>query len=231
MSQRLISTRKHPITGEEIKPLWFDQNGVPFFPPIGAAPEDDNDDADDSDDDGSGEDDTEGQDSGDSTGGTVTAEEFAALKKRMQAADQRASAAEKKVKEFEDKDKDEATKATERITTLESENSALKEKVGDLTLKNAFLSSNDIDWHDKDVALSNADLSEVMQEDGTVDKKALKKALEDLSKAKPFLVKKADKEDDLPGGQSGSPVGSGRKGDKKKVDEEALRRKYPALYL
>jgi hypothetical protein len=89
-----------------------------------------------------------------------------------------------------------------------------------------------VQWHDSDVALSNADLSEVMQQDGTVDKKALKKALEDLSKSKPFLVKSADgNEDDEPSGPSAPPVGSGKKQKKDSLDENRLRQKYPSLYV
>ena len=238
MSQRLSSTRKHPITGEDIAPLWFDQNGIAFYPLMGAAPDDDDEDGDDedgSDDDGDdgdgGEDGSEGQDKS-GNGGKITQEQFEALEKRMKAADKRASEAEKRAKALEDKDKDEATKTAERLTEVEAELKAAKETVSDLTLKNAFLSSNDVAWHDPDVALSNADLSEVLQDDGTVDKKALKKALEDLSKSKPFLVKpKEDGDDkDEPSGPTGVNAGSGKKHKKEALDEQRLREKYPALY-
>ena len=238
MSQRLSSTRKHPISGEEIAPLWFDQNGIAFYPPMGAAPDGDDEGTEGQDGDGdgdgdSGNDGSEGQDgSGDGSDKKVTPEALAALEARMKAADKRAAAAEARAKELEDKDKDEATKTAERAAALETENKTLKETVSDLTLKNAFLSSNDIAWHDAEVALSNADLSEVMQEDGTVDRKALKKALEDLSKAKPFLVKAKDDSDadNGPEGPSGGEVGKGRKVKKEVASEEALKRKYPALY-
>lgn len=236
MSQRLSSTRKHPITGEEIAPLWFDQNGIAFYPPMGAAPDDDGDgdggqDGDGDGDGDGGEDGSEGQD-GSGDGGKKDDEDVEALRKRMVAADKRAAAAEKRAKELEDKDKDEATKTAERLTEVEAENKALKEQVSDLTLRNAFLSANDVSWHDPDVALSNADLEGVMQEDGTVDKKALKKALEDLSKSKPFLVKPKEDGDDgeEPSGPTGVNAGSGKKHKKEALDEQRLRQKYPALY-
>lgn len=232
MSQRLSSTRKHPITGVEIAPLWFDQDGIAFYPPMGAAPDDDEDgdtDGDDGDGD-SGDSGSEGQDGSDDSS-KKDDEDTETLRKRMVAADKRAAAAEKRAKELEDKDKDEATKTAERLAAVEAENKALKEERSALTLKNAFLSSNSVSWHDPDVALQNADLSEVTQEDGTVDKKALTKALENLAKAKPFLVK-TDSEDAKvePSGPTGVPAGSGKKGDSKKLDEDTLRRKYPALY-
>lgn len=230
MGQRLISTRKHPITGKEVSPLWFDQYGVAFYPLIGAAPDgdDDGEEEEGSDDDAGGDTGSEGQGSDD--GKKVTAEDLARLEARMKAADKRASAAEMKVKEFEDKDKDEVTKSAERISALETENSELKQGRKDDALQIAFLSSNDIDWHDKSVALKHADLSEVMDEDGNVDKAALKKALEALSKSMPFLVKTSDgKEGDEPKGPSGIPAGSGTKKKGVGLDEEALRKKYPAL--
>lgn len=233
MSQRLI--RKHPMTGCDVTPIWFDQNGIAVFPIMGSDSGDDDADGDDGDGDGADKSDTEGQggDGDDGKGGTVTKEEFEALKARMSAADRRAAEAEKKVKEFEDSKKDEATKAAEKVAELTSANEALTKQVSDLRVENAFLSSNDIDWHDKDVALSHADLSEVLGEDGDVNKKALKKALEDLAKAKPFLVKTKDgggDKQDLPNGTTGGTVGSGGTKKKDGLSDEELKRKYPALY-
>lgn len=236
MSQRLKCTKVNPITGETMVPLWYEASGAPFYPIIGASPENDEDDEAEGTDDGSGSGttDSEGQDAGDGDGKTYTKAEMDALSERMKAADRRAATAEQKVKEFEDKDKDEATKTAERIKALEEQTEKDKEALRDLTVQNAFLAANDIDWHDKDVALAHANLSEVLDAEGNVDKKALKKALEDLSKDKPFLVKaKAEGDGDgTPAPPSGAPVGSGRKGSRSgELDEEALKRKYPALYV
>lgn len=231
MNQRFTSPRKHPMTGKHVEPLWFDQNGFAFYPIMGAAPDDplegtpkegEGSEGE------SGKEGTEGQPGENGKDGSITAEEHAALKVRMQAADRRATEAEKKAKELEDKDKSEETKRQERLVAVESENTDLKKQVRDLNLKNAFLSSNDVVWHDPDVALSQADLSEVMNDKGEVDKAALKKALENLAKSKAFLVK-TEAGGDGQKDKSGETVGSGRKGDKKEMDEDALRRKYPSL--
>jgi hypothetical protein len=226
MSQRLI--RKHPITGACVAPIWFDQNGIGVYPIMGA-----DSDGDDGEDGKDGDADSEGQGGdGDNGKGKETDEDLEAVKRRMQAADRRAAEAEKKVKEYEDKDKDEVTKATERAKELETQVAERDEQIKDLSMQVAFLSSNDIDWHDKDVALSHADLSEVLEEDGSVNKKALKKALENLSKEKPFLVKAKDDthKDDVPNGATGAPAGSGGTKKDKGLTDEELKRKYPALY-
>lgn len=226
MSQRLI--RKHPITGQCVTPIWFDQNGIAVYPIMGAEDTGDGEDGED------GGADSEGQDgTGNDGKGKEEDGDLEAIKKRMQAADRRAAEAERKVKEFEDKDKDEVTKATERAKELEKQVAERDSQIKDLSMKVAFLSANDIDWHDKDVALSHADLSEVLEDDGNVNKKALKKALDDLAKDKPFLVKAKegdDKKDDLPSGPTGTPAGSGGKKKQDGLSDEELRRKYPALY-
>lgn len=235
MSQRLIiSNRINPITGEEVKPLWFNEDGSAFYPVMGAAPDDaddddDEDDSDDDDDSDSGDSGSEGQekksDDGDDALAKITA--------RMKAADKRAADAEKRIKEFEDKDKSELEKATQRVTELEASLSEKDTALKNLQMQNAFLSSNEISWHDSDVALQHADLSGVVDEDGVVDKKALKAALKALADSKPYLVKKDDSGDGAGGsGPSGVPAGSGQRGGSKtKADEEALRKKYPALNL
>ena len=181
--------------------------------------------------DGSGEG-SEGQDKGDngSKEEPVTKADLESVTARMKAADVRASAAEKKVKEWEDKGKDAATKASERVTELETENTSQKAEISTLRVQNAFLSTNSVTWHDPDVALSQADLSEVLDSEGNVDMSALKKVLDALAKAKPFLVKsETDDKDGKTGGSSGGSVGSGKKSDPKMASDEALRRKYPAL--
>jgi len=229
MSQRLTFTRIHPVTGECLVPIWFDQNGIGVYPIMGADSEGDDGDADDAD----GKSDTEGQDDEkDGTGSKDDAADVEALKRRMQAADRRAADAEKKVKEYEDSQKDEVTKATERAKELEEKVSERDERIKELSMENAFLSANDIDWHDKEVALKHADLSEVLDDDGNVNKKALKKSLDDLAKAKPFLVKPTEdgKKEDLPSGPTGTPAGSGGKKKQEGLSDEELRRKYPALY-
>lgn len=228
MSLRLNSTRKHPITGEDVKPLWFDQDGVAFYPPMGAAPDDEGTEGEEPEETEGGEEGSEGPEGSEKGSKTVTQEDLNKVLERMKAADRRAAAAEQKVKEFEDKDKSEVTKATERAAELEAQVTDLKEQVKSLNLQNAFLAENSIDWHNKDAALQRADLSEVLDAEGNVDKKALKKVLEDLAKAEPYLVKTESKEE-TPTEPSGIPAGTGRKGKTTGLTEEELRKKYPAL--
>lgn len=227
MGQRLVSKRQTFKT----------RDGALLKFLIGASPDDDQ-----TGDDGSSRDDktgdgsdtgSEGQDDGKdgSKEEPVTQADLAQVKARMQAADKRASEAEKKVKEYEDKGKDVATKATERVTELETENTGFKAEISTLRVQNAFLSTNSVTWHDPDVALQQADLSEVTDADGNINKAALKKALEALAKAKPFLVKPESGNDDggKGKGKSGGDVGSGHKNDGKTASNDALRKKYPAL--
>lgn len=246
--------KRHPLTGEPIEPVGF-VCGKPVWPVMGGAPDGDgeDDDSDDGDDDSSGDDADDKRKTDDkddeSDGDVVTREEFDALLKRMKNADKRADTAENKLKQYEDKDKDESTKATERAAELEKQVNTLQSEVKTLRLQNAFLTANTQKWHDPDVALDLAQSKgyiddDIVDEDGKVDRKALKKALERLAKEKPFLVdtskgKKKDSEDDDADDRdddknsnppSGEPAGGRSKNGK---DDEAARRarrqRFPVL--
>lgn len=186
---------------------------------------------------------TEGADSKDSAAtATVSKEEYDKVMARMQAADRTAAANAKALKELQDKDLSEQEKVAKRVPELEQENTALVAENKGLKAKVAFLGLDSLSWHDPDVALSQVNLSEVFAEDGSIDKKALKKVADDLAKDKPFLVKSAN---DGKGGEgkggsgtgntggsgpSGSSAGSGGKGGAGNgTDEATLRAKYPAL--
>lgn len=209
------------------------RDGLPLVALLGASPEDgvDTEGASGTEGEDEGTEGSEGQEAGNDGDDTpATKADLEALKKRMQAADKRATEAEKKVKEYEDKGKDVATKATERVGELETQVSDLTGENRNLKVQNAFLSANSVTWHDPDAALSLADLSEVLDDEGNVDKAALKKALDALSKAKPFLVKADDgKPEKEKKGPSGQPVGSGKKKDGNEPDKASLLKKYPAL--
>jgi len=200
--------------------------------------DDDDDSTDDSsDDDASGGDDdsddpgTEGQGgktSDDDTSGGESEE--AKLRKRMRAADQRASTAERELRELKDKDKPELERAQNRVKELEPQIEALGSTVRDLRLQVAFLSANEFTWHDPEDALRLADMDGVeIDDDGKVI--GLKDALKKLATSKPHLVKKEQSSDDDEdeGKPSGSTQNGKRKGDKKALDREALAKKYPAL--
>lgn len=232
----------HPKTGLPLLPLYVDKCGRERFPILGASEDDGNDDPEDDGASGSGS----GGSSGDGTGtegqqqdgdnpsgkGEVTREEFERVIARMKAADRRADAAEQKVKSYEDKDKTELQKTADELKEVRGKlDNTLKENA-ELKLKVAFLSANDVQWHDPEDALRLADLSEVLDGEGNVDKKKLSKALQDLKSNKPHLVKQAKKDDeDEDEGETPPPSGdgtsgSGGKNKKTKSTDEDLKRKY-----
>lgn len=201
------------------------------------ADEDDDDDDDDTSGDGGdngGDGDDDEDDSDDDTDSNDSAE-LEKLRKRMKAADKRASEAERKLQQIEDAKKDDLTKSTDRVTELETQVTTLQGEVSTLRLQNAFLTANKHEWHDPEVALSLASskgyLEDVVDEDdGGVDKKALSKALDRLAKEHGYLVASKDKKDDEPGTPSGEP--SGGRSDNAKDEKQrkaALRNRFPAL--
>ena len=99
----------------------------------------------------------------------------------------------------------------ERVAALEGQQVTLGATIGRLAAENAFLECLDVDWLDKGLALTQADLSEVVGDDGSVDAKAAVRAARDLAKAKPYLVREKESSLDRPTAPSGSTVGSGRK--------------------
>ena len=135
-----------------------------------------------------------------------------------------------RLKEIEDADKSEKDKAVEKATELETKVTEQSNVIRKLQVENAFFAANDITWHDSEMALAHLDLEDAIDDDGVVDKKALKKAITDLAKAKPFLVKKDEQEEEEEQPPpSGSRVGSPGQGTGKEKDRDALMKKYPAL--
>jgi hypothetical protein len=179
---------------------------------------------------GTGDDGDDGDDG--ASGSDDDADTKAALErmeKRMKAADQRADKAEKALKAIEDGKKDDLTKATDRVTELEGEVTGLKEQLQSERLNNGFLSANKHTWHNPNAALKLAQsegyLTDVLNDDGTVDNKALGTALDKLAKDHTYLVKPREG-----AGASGEPAG-GRSGNGKddKAVKEADKRRAPAL--
>lgn len=205
---------RHPLTGAIITPLHDPETGLPWrgkdgrlrWPIMGGADDDDKDedDKDDEDDDDSsdadadsdkddsdeGDDDSE-DDSGDSD--TVTRAELDRVKKRMKAADKRADKAEAELKERKDADKSEVDKATDEAKELKDANEKLTSQVASLKMQVAFLTANRHVWHDPETALKIAEdkgfMEDVVDEDGDIDKRLLRKALDRLAKEQKYLVK------------------------------------------
>lgn len=164
-------------------------NGRPIWQIQGAADDDGTDDTgtDDGDKD-EGEGDSDEDEPEAVTTSQISREEYERLMLRMKNADRRATAAENKVKEFENKDKTELEKLTEErdeaIKAKEEAHASLQQS----RMENAFFGHSKVTWHDPQDAFRLADLREVtIEDDGTVV--GMEAAVKALAKAKPHLVK------------------------------------------
>lgn len=224
------------------------------------ADDDDDDDDDDNDDNPSGDDDDaddkkskkskkrseDDDDDDDDDDDEDVQSQLRALRKRMKAADKRADAAEKALRDKEREGQSEADKVKEDLQEITQERDELAETVNTLRLENAFLTANEVNWHDSDTALALARtkgyLEDVVDDDGEVDKRALGKALKRLSKEHAYLVadpKKSkgkaddqdDDDDDEPGEPSGEPAG-GRSDNNKdtKAKKRKMQERFPVLH-
>jgi hypothetical protein len=221
-------------------PLFVDGSGRPVYLGRGA---DGTDDDGEGGTDSGGDDDADADDDGDDDkkdkkepGAEADAE---VLKKKMRLADKRAAEAERKLRELEDKDKGELEVTQRKLKEATETNAKLVLQVREQALENAFLSVNEITWHDPSDALTAATrlklLEGVQDEDGEVDQAKLKTALQKLAKAKPHYVKNNTEEDSGSGagagkGTTGTTTGSGRKkGTADGPTEQQLRDRYSAL--
>lgn len=190
--------------------------------------------------DGSG---TEGsgteEDGAASTGTAGGEEDLDTVRNRMKAADRRASAAEKELKDLRDAQLSETEKKDKELEELRAFRPEAEKVIANLEAKVAFLSINDVAWHDPAIALSQIDFSTVTDEDGKIDNAELKKAVKKLAEGKSYLVKTSTGEsgggagEGQGAGASGGGVGSGKGGSKKggALSDEELRQRYPALYV
>jgi hypothetical protein len=264
----------HPITGLLMEPIGFLRDGTAVWPVVGGAPDPEDpddkdftgedDDADEDDDDDEDEDDKpskpkkkvvkkakksdddEDDDDDEDEDRKPTRPERQAARYRVALRETRKEldAVKAQLQAIADKDK-KPEELTERETkeAKEKADKAAK-KAQALSLENAFLKVNQIDWVDPEDALYLADredlLEDVVDEDGTVDKRALRAALRDLAKRKPHLVKPKvsdrddeddDEDDDEPRSTRSARTGNGtRKGSKSNANSrEALASKFPVL--
>lgn len=235
----------HPITGALLEPIGSRANGRPIWPIMGgseAPPEGTNSG-------GSGSDSGAGgggggTDSGGNSGGgqgsggtgdsgtgtepaTVSQDDFDALQKRMQAADQRAAKAEKDLQDIKDKDLDEKTRAEKERDDAKAALEAAQQVIKSLRLENAFLRDTTHTWHDPSDVLAFIERDErvTIDDDGKVQ--GLEAALKELATKKSYLVKKAEQD---PLGPSGEPQGAGGGGGKDgKPERKDLIDHYPSL--
>lgn len=230
-----------PVPANAWIPLMIDRSGRPVYLARGGEPGEDDgaddeggsSDADDSDDDD--------EDTGDSTKnkkvGESAEDRLAAVEKKLRLSDKRAQQAESKLQEAADKDKSELEVATRKLEEATKKNADLEVRLKDQALVNAFaLAETGITWTDKEDALDLARrkgfLEDVQDDEGVVDAKALVKKLQAFAKAKPHMVKSGgtDEDETPPAGETGSPVGSGRRTKKAPANTEAeLKKRYSAL--
>jgi hypothetical protein len=138
---------------------------------------------------------------------------------------------QKQLRSFEDKDKTELDKAVrdrdEFKAALEKANDIIKQQA----IKLAFFESGaSAQFKNPATALKLLDLGDVkIEDDGTVDKEAVKKKADSLLKAEPYLSQDGS---DSGSGNSGNQS-SGRPANGRKSDEglklEELQKKFPAL--
>lgn len=257
----------HPKTGQSIEPLYIRSDGSVVWPVLGAASDDpddpsfqdgggSDDDDDDSDDEEEDDEDDEKKppskkttskkskdddDEDDEDDVKLSRPERQAARYRTQLREEqkrnRDMAARLKALEDKDKKPDEIVsrdleEARTKADRLEADNRSK-------TLRLAFFESNTVDWVDPADALKLVDLDEVdVDDDGTVDAKALRVALKDLARRKPHLVKKPkteslDDDKDDNGQSSGRTAGTmngkrrGQTGSGK--SREDLAKKFPVL--
>lgn len=150
---------------------------------------------------------------------------------------------ERRLRAIEDKDKKPEEIKDREVSELQSTNDRLTQANRDLHLRLAVLTTpvRDVEWADVEDVIRLVDLSDVdVDDDGTVDRKALRIALRDLARRKPHLVvKKArgrsssdeDNEDESDDDQRSSapPMNGKRKGEGRKPDRAALAKRFTVL--
>lgn len=264
-----LAGKIHPKTGEELQPIGFLRDGTAVWPQMGAGPDDpddpaytgdDADEDDDEDEDDEEEDDkdkkktkssktkkktsTDDDEDEDDEDDKPTRPERQAAKYRTERNQARKELQEirEELRKIRNKDKpaDEVVKG--ELEETKSELTKVRGEANTMRLELAFFKSNTIDWVDPADALRLVDLDDVdVDEDGTVDAKALRAALKDLAKRKPHLVKKAkaepadddddeDEDDEEPSSRRSAPKLNGKRpGSRQTTDRAALAKRFPVL--
>lgn len=201
------------------------------------------DDADDDDDDDSSDDDDKGDDDDkEDRSDWYSPDEYNKLRTKMRNSDrnnerlrlenERLKA--RKTTKTEGGDKPDDTSDADRKTPEELERERKREqRERKLSLENAFFRANTIEWVDQEDAFNLVDLADVdVDEDGTVDTKALARALRELAKRKPHLVKKPQRgTDDTTDDDQGPSrkLNGKRKGSQPAPQRKDLEKRFPAL--
>ena len=200
----------------------------------GSADDDADDDATDDDDDSStGDDKDDKDDDKEDRTDWYSPEEYGRLRTRMRNSDRN----NEKLRLENQRLKANAAKTDDKTTDDKTDDTSTKDtgpsqRERQLSLENAFYRANAVDWIAPEDVLKLVDLTDVdVDDDGTVDTKALARALRDLAKRKPHLVKKPQRgTDDTDDDQGPSPKLNGkRKGTSPAPQRKELEKRFPAL--
>lgn len=149
-------------------------------------------------------------------------EELRKLKEQVEA--EKLTSEEKVTKQIED--------LTKTITQKDETIAQLQESARKLVLNNAFLTQNEVKWHNADRALALADLSavEIVDEGGVPKIKnpdALTKAIKDLATSDAYLVNNSEGAPSWQGKTGEAPANKQKSGEA--ADRDKLLKQYPAL--
>ena len=249
-----LAGKVHPRTGELLEPLGYTKAGVAIWPVIGGEGDDsdpndprftgkDDDDPDDDEDKGKHR-----KPEDDNPRLARASRQAAKYRKQLREQEARNAELEKRLRAIEDKDKKPEEINNRELTEAKSTVDRLTQANRDLSLRLAIVTTPlpGVEWVDVEDTLALAErlgyLEDLeLDDDGNVDRKALRAALRELAKRKPHLVvKKAggrksdqddDDEDEGDNGQgSSAPTMNGkRKGDRTTADREALKKRFPVL--
>jgi hypothetical protein len=160
-----------------------------------------------------------------SKGDTVSREEFEAIKRRMQAADQRAAKLEQEKAEQARKEKSDLENAQSDLQQAQARIAELEKLINSTAVETEFVKYGKHDWVDVEAAIRLLDREGVEVKDGKVT--GLGPAIEKLVKARPYLLKKNENQNDS-SGASGSASNGRRKGGGDGVKPD-LSTRFPAL--
>lgn len=167
----------------------------------------------------------QGDSENEGTGDTVSRDEFESIKKRMQAADQRAAALQKEKDEAARKDRSELENTQADLQAAQQRISELETLVNSTAVEREFIKHGKHEWVDVEAALRLLDHEGVEIKDGKVS--GLSAQIEKLAKARPYLIKDKNSQNDS-SGASGSASNGRRKGEGDGVKQDFSSR-FPAL--
>lgn len=260
-----LAALRHPKTGAILTPLYVRKNGSAVWPVMGAASDDpddpdftgedddtdeDEDDDDADDDKGKGKpkkkvvkkDDEDEDDEEDDDPKYRAVRQAKRYRLALRAAEKERDDLSTRLKALEDKDKPTDEVVKRDLEEARSKADKLAEKMRTQNIELAFFKSNTVDWVDPADALRLIDLDDIeVDDDGTVDPKALRAALKDLAKRKPHLVKPVkptesedddddedDEEDERPR-RSARTTNTKRRGSRGSGNRAALEKQFPVL--